>query len=398
MQDPEQDPLTAAIQEKGDESLWYLYPVEENDSIWTFFHNEGLSEFDLMDLFEVEGSVQYLSRLRRVPVARYQVDEQGRLMMLNLPLITGENVFFERTRNSFVMSVRLDDTDQEPNLIRVTAEISNSLYHSGKAVGLSASTILQFANIFQWQIDFNRDLKTGDRFELLLEQELETDKPTNSGIVAARFQQKDRTLTALLHGDGQFYTPEGKLLGSAFARYPLGKPGRVSSSFSLSRIHPITGETRPHLGTDWAVPVGTPVFAPADGVVSKATLNHPAAGNYIELRNGRRYVTRYLHLNSLEVVEGQLVKKGDLIGKTGNTGLSTGPHLHYELYVNGRAVDPMTVRLPKSRSLSGEELDKFRKSNRRLLTRLDQEKTDRLLARKTAPGLNEGSEKSSVLP
>lgn len=143
-----------------------------------------------------------------------------------------------------------------------------------------------------------------------------------------------------------------------FRRYPTHSRYRVSSSFNPNRRHPITGRVRPHEGTDFALPVGTPVMATGDGVVLKAT-SHPLAGTYVVIKHGRTLMTRYLHLSKLLVKPGQKVKMGDKIALSGNTGRSTGAHLHYEVRINNRPVDAMKVKLPMAEPLSGKEKRQF---------------------------------------
>ena len=144
---------------------------------------------------------------------------------------------------------------------------------------------------------------------------------------------------------------------------------RVSSGFSPRRRNPVTGVVMPHNGTDFAVRVGTPVLATGSGVVVKAT-SHRAAGRYIILRHNGKYSTQYMHLSKLLVKPGQKVKQGQTIGLSGNTGRSTGPHLHYEFRVNDRAVDPMRVDLPVNDPMSGKQrrafLAKVREYDRKL--------------------------------
>ena len=310
-----------------------------------------------MRLLDLREGVEYLTDLSEAKSLRYKLNMDNRLTSLEITLNTNERLRFERSLENgnadFSMSVMQASVSLE--VARIQGDIQGSFYKSGNEAGLSASTIQQYANIFQWDIDFNRDLRAGDRFDLLVKTADGAEQ-----IIGARLYQKNNTLTALLYTDGQYYSEEGRLLGSSFDRFPLGEGYTVSSHFNLARKHPITGQVRPHNGTDWSVPTGTPVMASADGVVVKAVKNHPTAGNYIEIRNGRRYVTRFLHLDSLDVQEGDKVKRGDVIAKSGNTGLSTGPHLHYELYVDGRAVDPMKARLPEGKILQGAELAEFK--------------------------------------
>ena len=366
---PEQDPLQAAIENTDRQQLWHDYLISETDRIETVFFNEGLSQLDLMRLLDLREGVEHLTDLSNAQSLRYKLNSENRLTALEITLNTNERLRFERDLENgnadFTMSVMQASVSLE--IARIQGDIQGSFYKSGKEAGLSASTIQQYANIFQWDIDFNRDLRAGDRFDLLV-------KRTDSGekIVGARLYQKNRTLTALLNIDGQYYSEEGRLLGSSFDRLPLGEGFRVSSPFNLARKHPITGVVRPHNGTDWSAPVGTAVKATADGVVVKAVSNHPTAGNYIEVRNGRRYVTRFLHLDSMNVKAGDKVKRGDVIARSGNTGLSTGPHLHYELYVNGRAVDAIKARLPEGKTLQGTELAEFQTETGELVAMMTQ--------------------------
>ena len=153
--------------------------------------------------------------------------------------------------------------------------------------------------------------------------------------------------------NGRYYSQQGETLGKGFARYPLQRQARVSSPFNPNRRHPVTGRIRPHKGVDFSVPQGTPIIAPADGVVEKVAYQAGGAGRYIVVRHGREYQTVYMHLSKPLVRAGQEIKKGERIALSGNTGISTGPHLHYEFHINGRAVNPLTVKLPGTSSGMG---------------------------------------------
>ena len=380
LDNPEKDPLQADIENNDRQQLWHDYLLSDTDRIEKVFLDEGLPQQDLMRLLDLPEGVDYLTDLSQAKSLRYKLNAANRLTTLEITLNTNERLRFERSLENdnanFSMSIMQASVSLE--VARIQGDIQGSFYRSGKEAGLSASTIQQYANIFQWDIDFNRDLRAGDRFELLVKNADGVEQ-----IVGARLYQKNQTLTALLYSDGQYYSEEGRLLGSSFDRYPLGKGYRVSSHFNLARKHPVTGHVRAHKGTDWSVPTGTPVMATADGVVVKAVKNHPAAGNYIEIRNGRRYVTRFLHLDSLNVKKGDKVKRGDVIAKSGNTGLSTGPHLHYELYVNGRAVDAIKARLPEGKTLQGAELAQFQAATSTRIALMNQNDSSLLLASRT---------------
>ena len=256
---------------------------------------------------------------------------------------------------------------------RITGSIQNSFYRSARSAGMKSATSQQFVKIFQSQIDFSRDLRAGDRFEVLVSG--------GGEMIAARLYQKKNTRTALLYTDGQYYSENGQLVsGRTFDRCPLGTGFKVSSGFNPGRKHPVLGKVRPHNGTDWSAPVGTEIHATADGVVVKAGKNHPSMGNYIEIRNGKHYSTRFLHMSELDVKVGDRVSRGEVIGLSGNTGLSTGPHLHYELHINGKAVDALKARLTVADTLKGKALSQFRKDTAKVLAALGQKSSQVMLA------------------
>ena len=177
------------------------------------------------------------------------------------------------------------------------------------------------------------------------------DKLTGQGNVEAIHIMTDgKSYYGIQAANGRYYDKQGETLGKGFARYPLQRQARISSPFNPNRRHPVTGRVRPHKGVDFAVSPGTPVIAPAEGVVEKVAYQAGGAGRYVVIRHGREYQTVYMHLSRALVGAGQTVKKGERIALTGNTGISTGPHLHYEFHINERAVNPLTVKLPGTSS------------------------------------------------
>ncbi|GAL29028.1 cell wall endopeptidase family M23/M37 [Vibrio variabilis] len=168
-----------------------------------------------------------------------------------------------------------------------------------------------------------------------------------------------REIAAFLSEDGRFYDRDGNSLEQAFDRYPIDKAyRRVTSHFNPKRKHPVTGRISPHNGTDFATPVGAPIYSTGDGVVT-AIRNHPYAGKYVVIQHNSVYTTRYLHLSKFLVRQGQHVKRGQKIALSGATGRLTGPHLHFEVLVRNRAVNPLTVDLPLATSISKEEKQQF---------------------------------------
>jgi murein DD-endopeptidase len=152
-------------------------------------------------------------------------------------------------------------------------------------------------------------------------------------------------------------------------RYPTERKFRLSSPFNPNRKHPVTGRVRPHNGTDFATPIGTPILATGDGVVTRVQ-NHPYAGLYIVIEHGQKYRTRYLHLSKSLVSKGQTVSRGQKIALSGNSGRSTGPHLHYELHISGRPVDAMRAPIPVAEAVGDKDRVAFNELRNRILAQM----------------------------
>ncbi len=182
---------------------------------------------------------------------------------------------------------------------------------------------------------------------------------SNSEIKAISFKLAKGDVSAFLAEDGRFYDRAGNSLERAFNRYPVDKAYRqITSGFNPKRKHPVTGRVVPHNGTDFATPIGAPVYSTGDGKVI-VVRKHPYAGNYLVIEHNSVYKTRYLHLDKILVKKGQLVKRGQKIALAGATGRLTGPHLHFEVLVRNRPVDAMKADLPIAKSLSSNQKTSF---------------------------------------
>lgn len=229
-------------------------------------------------------------------------------------------------------------------------QVGSSFNGSLKQLGLTNRQIAQLTSALQWQVSM-RKLKKGDRFAVLISREYLAEKLTGQGNVEGiHMITGGKSYYAIQAANGRYYSRHGETLGKGFARYPLQRQARISSHFNPRRRHPITKRIKPHNGVDFALPTGTPIIAPADGIVAKVAYQAHGAGRYIVIRHGREYETVYMHLSRPLVRAGQNVKRGDRIALSGNTGGSTGPHLHYEFHINGRPVNPITVKLPGGNS------------------------------------------------
>lgn len=249
---------------------------------------------------------------------------------------------------------------------------ANSFYSSAVAAGVVDSLVDDFAGAFTFDFDFQREIRPGDIFEAAFEQKVngQGDVVGAERLVYASLQTQTKSRALYLFqppGDAQpsWFDGNGASVVRGLMRTPV-EGARITSSFG-PRVHPVLGYTRIHKGTDFAVPVGTAVYASGDGVVDFVG-PHGGHGNFIRIRHSPHLQTAYAHLSSYApgVVVGAPVRQGRAIGVSGNTGLSSGPHLHYEVIVDGAQVDPMAFQTSSGRSLNGEALEAFRKSRDRL--------------------------------
>ena len=215
--------------------------------------------------------------------------------------------------------------------------------------GLTYNEIRQITDLFSGRVLFTKQIQPGDSVRVLFSED-----KGNGKINAIELKlRKVGTLTAFRNlTDDRFYDENGYNTSTkTFRRFPIDGKVIISSHFNPNRKHPVTGKVRPHNGTDFAVRVGTPIVSPADGIVEIAKYSR-SAGYYIVMRHHNSYSTVYMHLSKLLVKPGQRVKIGQTIARSGNTGISTGPHLHYELRRNGRAVNAMRVTLPANEDVA----------------------------------------------
>jgi murein DD-endopeptidase MepM/ murein hydrolase activator NlpD len=255
----------------------------------------------------------------------------------------------------------------------VEGTIDGSLYETLTANEAHPRLALRLSEVFAWQIDFFR-IRAGDSFRVLYEQRRVDGEPVAPGkILAASFQHKDERYLGFRFDDGngaQYFDRDGQSLRRKLLKAPL-RYSRISSGFSNRRYHPVLKRYRPHHGTDYAAPLGTPVHSVGDGTVVKAGHFGPN-GNYIKVRHNETYSSGYLHLSDFAdgIQPGAEVKQGETIGYVGSTGRSTGPHLDYRLWKHGTAVDPYAIELPPSRPVSPQHRSAYRKIVTDRLSRL----------------------------
>lgn len=263
----------------------------------------------------------------------------------------------ERRHGRLALDPRPVKVDSTP--LRVRGTVGSSLYRSARAAGAPANAVQQYLRALGQEVDLDRAIGSGDEFDLIIEYkraatgEVEAGKLLYAGLLR---HGKPRKQLMRWGGDGRFYEASG--VGESRQGLLAPVPGRVSSNYGMRR-HPILGYRRMHSGLDFKAGHGTPIYAVTDGTVESAGRNG-GHGNYVRLDHGGGLDTGYSHMSRIAVSRGQRVRRGQVIGYVGSTGLSTGPHLHYEMYRGGKTVDPSGVRFVTRAQLTGSELAAFR--------------------------------------
>jgi murein DD-endopeptidase MepM/ murein hydrolase activator NlpD len=252
----------------------------------------------------------------------------------------------------------------ERETVRIEGTVESSLFAAMDAAGGNAELAVRVAEIYQWDIDFFRDLRTGDSFVVIADRQSVDGGFLGWGTVyATRFTNRGRALDAVAYPDnsGQlgYYDLEGRPLRKQFLRSPL-KFSRITSRFSMSRFHPVLKRRMPHYGVDYGAPTGTPVQVTANGTVTFAG-RKGGGGNMVTVRHANGYETNYLHLSGFArgIRRGVRVAQGQVLGYVGSTGLSTGPHLDYRVRLNGSWVNPLTISSPPVEPLAEGRLQRY---------------------------------------
>ena len=288
-------------------------------------------------------------------------DNENSLVFVKIPVT--DTKFIEITKKNKEFNFAEKSIKLFPESHYIVGTINDSLYSAAVKAGIEPSVIVEFARIFGFEVDFQRDIRKNDTFEIYYEKMLDERKNIietgNIFYVSLNVNGKKLILYNFNDGSGnEFYESNGKSIIRALMKTPING-ARLSSSFGL-RKHPILGYNLVHQGTDFAAKTGTPVMASGNGVVEFAGTNG-AYGKYIRIRHNSTYKTAYAHLNGYAkgVRKGQRVSQGQIIGYVGSTGRSTGPHLHYEVLVNGKRVNSQKLKLPSGKNLSKDKMSSF---------------------------------------
>lgn len=375
---PGVDGLPASVPGAGaaddDEPAWTDLTVQKGDTLAGLLERNKLSTALLAQVRPTHQDGRLLYRLIPGQVLRVHANSDGSIRELVAPVNGTEALHLRLSGNDYELTRerRVYDTRQG----FAAGRIEDSLFADGQNAGLSDGQILELAEIFGWDIDFAQDLRQGDSFSVVYEERVRQGLKIGDGpILAAEFVNRGKRYRAVGYPDAQgvmrYYSPDGMSLRRAFLRSPV-KFSHVTSRFSLGRFHPILKTWRAHTGVDYGAAVGTPVLATASGRVLFVG-QKGGYGNTVVLKHGGSYSTLYAHLSRFQpgVRVGGYVEQGQVIAYVGQTGLATGPHLHYEFQVNGSHRNPLTYQFPQAEPIAAEQRRDFIERGEPLLARLD---------------------------
>ncbi len=342
-----------------------IVTVEKGDALGSVMEKAGVPS---EDSHEVIAALKEHFDPRRLKVGQdvsmhFVPDEEGKLqfaaMRIEMDPIKTVNV--EKIDAGY--RAGLIEKDVEQVISAKKAVIKNSLSGAAEKAGIPQSVVNEAIKIYSWNIDFQRDIREGDSLEIMYDN-----YQTDDGYVAKagevlyaklvlsgreiplyRFKMKD--------GSSDYFGPDGRSIKRTLMKTPING-ARLSSGFGMRR-HPVLGYGKMHKGVDFAASTGTPIYAAGDGTVEYAS-RFSSYGNYVRIRHNNSLKTAYAHMSRIAVKNGERVKQGEVIGYVGTTGRSTGPHLHYEVLVGGKQVNPRSVNLPTGQELAGGELKQFK--------------------------------------
>ncbi|HPQ43003.1 MAG TPA: peptidoglycan DD-metalloendopeptidase family protein [Syntrophales bacterium] len=353
-------------------NLIFTWVIAPGDTLSSIFARLQINKSTIYEILSADESLLALDVLRNGQILTFTIDGQTRrLMEIELFIHPGHRIVYHRTGES--------EFDYEEIVLpgewreeALSGEINGSFYTTAVHAGMTERETITIADLFRERLNFTCEIRAGDVFQAVRSRQFVDGEFTgHSRIEGVRIFCGKYIHSAFLFDDGNYYDSEGNSLAYAFRRYPMTGRHRVSSQFNPARLHPSTHRIAPHNGVDFAMPTGTPVLSTGDGVVTRVH-SHPFAGKYVEIQHGSQYTTRYLHLSRILVKVGQRIKRGDQIALSGNTGRSIAPHLHFELHVNGRPVNPLTAKIPMMAAVPDKRRPEFNQRVGKLVTLMEQ--------------------------
>ncbi|WP_235281990.1 peptidoglycan DD-metalloendopeptidase family protein [Thalassotalea sp. ND16A] len=372
------EPEVAAV--KAEQISWQTAIVKSGDSLGKIFKRFG---FSAATTYAVDNTAagKNLRSLKVGDEINIASNDDGDLIKLKYQMSLTDTLIVNKTDTGFSSSV--EQKQIETRIDYAQAQITSNFWSAALASGLSNNQTMNLANVFGWDIDFALDIREGDSFTVMFEnQYVDGDFVGHGNILAAEFSNQGETFKAIRFKDGEYYAANGDSMRKSFLRAPVSFQ-YISSSFKPKRYHPILKRVKAHNGVDYRAPQGTPVKAAGNGRVIAATFNK-YNGNYVFIQHANNIVTKYLHFSKRAVKKGARVKQGQVIGYVGSTGLSQAPHLHYEFLLNGVHRNPRTVKLPDALPIDKKYKAEFSLVANNMISQLEGSKQAFLAATDTA--------------
>lgn len=366
--------------------------VRRGDSMARLFAANDLSATDLDSIMRLGDDTDQLKTILPGQLIDVTHDAQGHVLSLHTQIDTAHVLDIRDAAQGYV--ARVSEIPTTIHTAYAHGVIENSLFDAASRAGLDDGVTMQLIHLYAWDIDFAHDIQSGDSFSVLYQKIQRQGQPIADGdILAAEFTTGGKTFKVIRYtdpdGDTGYYTPDGHNVRKALIRAPVAF-SRISSGFSLHRLNPVLGYTRAHQGVDYAAPTGTPIKAAGDGrIIFRGRKG--GYGNCIMIQHGGGYSTLYAHMSRFRrgLHVGSHVEQDQVIGYVGMTGVATGPHLHFEVRVNGVPRNPRTVKLPDAAPILAKYLPDFERQSGMLLAQLDNVNETRLAS--TASSNNNGN-------
>ena len=343
-----------------------IHVVKQGDTYESIINNLKISEKEKKLFLKTVAKKKKLKVLKLNQKISFKIDRRGneKILEFKIEIDNKNEIFFSRSQNNKIFNSTTIEKNLDKTITYKETIITSSLYNSAIELGIKANIIIDFARLYGFQVDFQRDVWKNDSFQIIYE-EFKNEKGTTvdtGDIIYANLnlQNNDLNLYKFEYEKGKidYFDENGKSVRKTLMKTPING-ARLSSSFG-KRKHPILGFNKIHTGTDFAAPKGTPIMASGDGVIVKSRWCG-GGGNCIKIKHNSVYQTVYAHLSKFGkgIKKGVRVKQGQIIGYVGSTGLSTGPHLHYEVIENGRKINSQKLKLPSGKILKGKSRKLF---------------------------------------
>lgn len=362
--------------EQQEEITTVDYTFKQRDTFYEVLLDFGIPPQEIFSLIESSKKIYNLKRVKPGNTMALKIDPVHHTVVRLEFSFDGRHILVvTKTDQGYLASK--EEIAFDSKLRTITGTIKNNLFEDATKSGCSPQLILNFADIFAWDVDFFSDLRENDSFRLLFEEIYKDSEFVRYGnILAAEFTNQGKRFRAFYFendkGKAGYYNDEGKSVDREFLKSPL-RYSRISSRFSKRRFHPVLRIYRPHSGVDYAAPTGTPAETTCDGKIIFIGWKKDY-GKCIKIRHNHIYTSYYGHLSRFAkgMKLGKRVKQGQVIGYVGATGLATGPHLDYRLKKRGKFIDPLKFRSPLIHSISKAQLPQFEKRKRQMLVMLGQ--------------------------